>query len=259
MKIEECQVTQVKTVEKEGFNSLQVASGPIKPKHVSKCIQGHFARADVGAKAIMSEFRVSPECLLPVGTEINAQHFVPGQYVDVKGRTIGKGFQGVMKRWGFKGQPASHGVSLAHRSAGSIGNTNAGRVFKGKKMAGRMGGKTKTVQNLVVHKIDVERNLIYLEGAVPGNKGETIRIVDSLKKRSHLYNGTECKLPIPTFDPNGEEAQKEENKRCVLYAPVPKKNVLDTLSSLDVNTKINRPPKNDRDPAFTVRFGEYEN
>ena len=188
--VDGCRVVQVKDKEKHGYTALQLGVCPRKVKHVNRSVVGHFAKwAPPEEEAYpylllrtLEEFRVSPEALLPVGTPMNAAHFVPGQLVDVQGTTRGKGFAGVMKRHGFKGQPASHGNSRAHRRPGSIGQSaTPSRVFKGKKMPGRMGGKRRTVQNLVVHSIDTKRNLISVRGAVPGANGRIVRVTDSIK------------------------------------------------------------------------------
>ncbi|KAB2092933.1 hypothetical protein ERO13_A02G058500v2 [Gossypium hirsutum] len=158
-------VSQVKTVEKEGIFSLQIGCGHKKPKHLTKPEVGHFRAQGVPLKRKLKEFPVTEDALLPVGTSLGVRHFVPGQYVDVSGTSRGKGFQGAMKRWGFKGMPASHGASLSHRSPGSTGQRDApGKVFKGKKMPGRMGGKTRTVKNVWVYKIDPARNLMWVRG-----------------------------------------------------------------------------------------------
>jgi len=183
------------------YNSLQLGYGSKKPKQVTKAELGHFAAQKVPIKRGLVEFRVSEDAVLPVGTAITAGHFAPGQYLDVQGVTKGKGFQGPMKRWGFSGQPASHGNTKKHRAHGSIGQCqDPGRVFKGKKMAGRMGGRNRTVQSVYVYKVDTERNLIYVKGQVPGNAGTMVKLKDSLRKPPKL--GEE--VPFPTADPEAE-------------------------------------------------------
>ncbi|CAI7891127.1 unnamed protein product [Closterium sp. NIES-54] len=158
---------QVKTREKEGYTSLQIGSGQKKPKQLTKPELGHFRAAGVPLKRKLVEFRVSEDCILPVGTPIDVRHFVPGQFVDVTGTTVGKGFQGPMKRWGFKGMPASHGASLSHRSHGSTGGRqDPGKVFKNKKMAGQMGNKQRTVQSVWVYKVEPARGLLWVKGQV---------------------------------------------------------------------------------------------
>lgn len=178
------QVVQVKTAEKEGYDSLQVGAGSRKAKQVSSPLGGHFKWAGVPIKRRLVEFRVSRDALLPVGTALGAAHFAPGQYVDVSGRTGGKGFAGGMKRHGFAGQGASHGNSVSHRALGSTGcRQDPGRVWKGKKMPGQMGGGRHTVQSLLVYKVDADRGLLYLKGAVPGHSGGWLEVRDALRKR----------------------------------------------------------------------------
>lgn len=180
--LDSCQVVQVKTEETNGYTALQLGVGEAKPNRVKITAAGHFNKAGVKPKRKLEEFRITPDALLPVGTQINAVHFVAGQLVDIRGITKGKGFQGVMKRWNFSGGRASHGNSRNHRTLGSTGQCqDPGRVWKGKKMPGRMGGKNNTTQNLKVVKIDPVRNLVYVKGAVPGTNGSFIRISDAVK------------------------------------------------------------------------------
>ncbi|VVA97988.1 unnamed protein product [Arabis nemorensis] len=188
-------VSQVKTVEKEGIFALQIGCGQKKPKHLTKPEVGHFRAQGVPLKRKLREFPVTEDALLPVGTSLCARHFVPGQYVDVTGITRGKGFQGVMKRWGMKGGPASHGCSKAHRKGGSTGQRDApGKVFKGRKMPGRMGGEQVTVKNVWVYKVDPARNLIWVRGQVPGAEGNFVFIKDACYKKPEI-----SKLPFPTY------------------------------------------------------------
>ena len=180
--IDGCEVTQVKTAAKEGLNALQVGAGHRKPKRASLPYRGHFEANGLNVKRRVAEFRVTEDELLPVGTEITAQLFEPGQYLDVTGTTIGKGFQGAMKRHGFGGGNASHGASKSHRTLGSTGQCqDPGRVFKGKKMPGRMGGRRSTVQNAFLYAIDPVRNLLYVKGQVPGHKGNFVLVRDAIK------------------------------------------------------------------------------
>ncbi|CAI5705956.1 unnamed protein product [Peronospora farinosa] len=205
LQVEECQVTQIKTADRHGFNALQLGVGLRKPKNVTKPVLGHLAKAGVPPKRQLQEFRVSEDALLPLGMKLSALHFTPGQYVDVCGTSKGKGFQGVMKRHNFAGQPASHGNSKTHRHMGSTGQCqDPGKVFKGKKMPGRMGGNRVTRDNLWIAKIDVERNLIYVKGSVPGNNGGIVRVTDARKKK------LEAPLPYPTFVPAEGEALPSE-------------------------------------------------
>jgi large subunit ribosomal protein L3 len=183
LKIEQCQVVAHRSQDQNGYVALQLGSGTRRVKNVTKAERGHFAKAHVEPKAKLAEFRVSPENLIEVGAELTADHFVPGQYVDVTGTSIGRGFTGAMKRWNFAGLRATHGVSISHRSHGSTGNRqDPGKVFKGKKMAGHYGDERVTTQNLKVVSTDVERGLILVRGAVPGAKGGWVRLSDAVKR-----------------------------------------------------------------------------
>ena len=182
LQVEQCEVVAVRTAEKDGYSAVQLGVGTRKAKNVSKPMRGHFAKAKVEPKAKVGEFRVDENALLEVGAQIHVGHFVAGQYVDVTGTSIGKGFAGAMKRWNFGGLRATHGVSVSHRSHGSTGNRqDPGRVFKGKKMAGHMGHRRVTIQNLEVFGVDPERGLILLKGGVPGPKGGWVRVTDAVK------------------------------------------------------------------------------
>ena len=183
LKVDNCQVVSHKTVEKDGYTALQLGVGTAKVKNVTKAQRGHFATAKVEPKRKLAEFRVSEENVIEVGAEITADHFVAGQFIDATGTSVGKGFAGGMKRWNFGGLRASHGVSISHRSHGSTGQCqDPGKVFKGKKMAGHMGARRITTQNLEVVRTDAERGLILVRGAVPGSKGGWVMIRDALKK-----------------------------------------------------------------------------
>jgi large subunit ribosomal protein L3 len=183
LRMENCQVVSHKTEEKNGYTALQLGVGTAKVKNVTKPMRGHFAVAKVEPKRKLAEFRVAPENMVDVGAEITADHFVPGQKVDVTGTSIGKGFAGAMKRHNFGGLRATHGVSVSHRSHGSTGQCqDPGKVFKGKRMAGHMGATRVTTQNVEVVKTDVERGLILIKGAVPGSKGAWILVRDAVKK-----------------------------------------------------------------------------
>jgi large subunit ribosomal protein L3 len=183
LKVDTCQVVDVRTQEKHGYNAVQLGIGKAKVKNVSKAQRGHFAKAKVEPKAKMAEFRVSKDGLLEVGAEISVAHFVPGQFVDVIGTTIGKGFAGSMKRWNFGGLRATHGVSVSHRSHGSTGNRqDPGRTFPGKTMAGHRGVERVTTQNLTVVSTDEAEGLILIKGAVPGHDGCYVLISDAVKR-----------------------------------------------------------------------------
>jgi len=180
----DCQVVAQKVQDRDGYSALQLGLGKAKVKNVGKAMRGHFAKAKVEPKQKLVEFRVSEDALVDVGTELSAAHFVTGQFVDVTGTSIGKGFAGGIKRHGFSGLRASHGVSVSHRALGSTGQCqDPGKVFKGKKMAGQMGNVRVTAQNLKVVGTDTERGLILVKGAVPGSKGGYVRISDAVKKQ----------------------------------------------------------------------------
>ncbi|UDF04302.1 50S ribosomal protein L3 [Asticcacaulis sp. AND118] len=183
LSLEGCQVVAQRTKDKDGYTALQLGAGTRKAKNVSKPERERFAKAQVEPKAILSEFRVTEDALVEVGAEFSADHFVEGQRVDIQGTTIGKGFAGAMKRWNFGGMRATHGVSVSHRAHGSTGNRqDPGRTFPGKKMAGHYGVETVTTLNLEVVRIDVERGLIFIRGAVPGAEGSFVKIRDAVKK-----------------------------------------------------------------------------
>ncbi|MBN9079191.1 MAG: 50S ribosomal protein L3 [Rhizobiales bacterium] len=182
LRMENCQVVAQRTQEKNGYTAVQLGVGLAKVKNTTKALRGHFAASSVEPKAKIAEFRVSPENMLDVGAEITVEHFVPGQRVDVTGTTIGKGFQGVIKRHHFGGGRATHGNSVSHRTHGSTGQRqDPGKVFKGKKMAGHMGDVRVTTQNLEIVSTDGERGLILVRGAVPGSKGAWIMVRDAVK------------------------------------------------------------------------------
>ena len=214
LSIDNLQVIDVRTMERDGYTAVQLGTGAVKAKNVSKALKGHFAKANVEPKRKLGEFRVSEDCLLSVGDELSVEHFVVGQYVDVCSTSIGKGFAGVMKRHNFAGLEATHGVSISHRSHGSTGQRqDPGKVFKGKKMAGHMGNERVTVQNLRVVAIDADKGLIMVKGGVPGCENAWVRITDALKKPAKVQ------LPLPAGlkkvdEPvavKAEEVSSEEN------------------------------------------------
>jgi large subunit ribosomal protein L3 len=183
LRVDDCEVVANRTSEKDGYSAVQIGSGKAKAKRVTKPMRGHFAKSKVTPKKKLIEFRVEEAGLVDPGTTLSVNHFVVGQYVDVTGTSIGKGFAGGMKRHGFSGLRASHGVSLSHRAHGSTGQCqDPGRVFKGKKMAGHMGAVTRTTQNLQVMGVDPDRSLLLIKGAVPGAKGGWVKISDAVKK-----------------------------------------------------------------------------
>jgi large subunit ribosomal protein L3 len=209
LSLEGCQVTAHRTQDKDGYVALQLGAGAKKPKNTSKAMRGHFAKAEVEPKRTIAEFRVSEDMLIDVGAEITADHFLPGQKIDVTGTTVGKGFQGAMKRWNFGGMRATHGVSVSHRAHGSTGQRqDPGKTFKGKKMAGHLGQETVTTLNLTVWRVDVERGLILVKGSVPGTEGDFVKIRDAVKIAAPKD------IPLPgAFRKAGEEpkAQVTEN------------------------------------------------
>jgi len=182
LSLEGLQVVARREADRDGYTALQLGAGVAKAKNVAKPQRGHFGKAEVEPKAKLAEFRVSEDAMLDVGAEISADHFVAGQFVDIAGNTQGKGFQGGMKRWGFGGLRATHGVSVSHRSHGSTGQRqDPGKVFKNKRMAGHMGDVQCTTQNVEVVRIDEERGLILLKGAIPGPKGGWVEIRDAVR------------------------------------------------------------------------------
>ncbi len=216
LKVDECQVVAVRDQEKDGYVAVQLGAGKARVKRTSAANRGHFAKAKVEPKKKVAEFRVSNENILEVGAELGANHFVPGQFVDVVGTSIGKGFAGAMKRHNFRGLRATHGVSVSHRSHGSTGQRqDPGRVFPGKKMAGHLGAERVTTQNLEVVGIDLEDNLILVRGSVPGNKNGWVLISDAVKR------------PLPKdapkpagFRAKGEVKQPESPAESQAQAPV---------------------------------------
>ncbi len=183
LQLDGCQVVAQRTVEKDGYSAVQLGAGAAKAKRTTAAMRGHFAKAKVEPKRKIAEFRVSPDNLIGVGEELTADHYSEGQFVDIAGTSIGKGFAGAMKRHNFGGLRASHGVSISHRSHGSTGQCqDPGKVFKGKKMAGHLGAVRVTTQNLQVVRTDSDRGLIMVKGSVPGSKGGWVTIKDAVKK-----------------------------------------------------------------------------
>jgi large subunit ribosomal protein L3 len=222
LSLDGCQVTAQRTKEKDGYVALQLGAGVKKAKNESKAMRGHFAKAQVEPKAVVAEFRVDEDGLIDVGAEFTADHFVPGQKVDISGVTIGKGFAGAIKRWHFGGLRATHGVSVSHRSHGSTGQRqDPGKVFKNKKMAGHLGQDNRTTQNITVWRVDVERGLILVKGAVPGAEGSYVQVRDAVKKAlpkdapkpggirkaqaEAAPAAAEAEAPVETTEAGGEE------------------------------------------------------
>ena len=222
LKVDGCQVVAQRTTETHGYDAVQLGAGTAKVKNVSRAMRGHFAKARVEPKRRVAEFRVSGENMVEVGAELAADHFAAGQFVDVCGVSIGKGFAGVVKRHNFGGLAASHGVSVSHRAHGSTGQCqDPGKVFKGKKMAGHLGAERVTVQSLEVISTDSEEGLILVKGGVPGAKGSWIRVTDAKKRRlpdeaplpAGLKGvGAEARM---SAESNGSEPAREEEPETV--------------------------------------------
>ena len=202
--IDDCQVVDQRTLERDGYIALQLGVGKAKVKRVGQAMRGHFAKAEVEPKQRLAEFRVSEDALIEIGARLSPAHFVKGQYVDVAGTSIGKGFAGAMKRWGFSGLGASHGVSISHRSLGSTGQCqDPGKVFKGKKMAGHLGAGRVTMQNLEVVDADVEDGLLLVKGSVPGPKSGYVLIQDGVKRALH----EDVPIPAGLIEPPADERE----------------------------------------------------
>ena len=220
LSLEGCTVVAQRTQDKDGYVALQLGAGAKKPKNTSKAMRGHFAKAEVEPKHELAEFRVSEDMLIDVGAELTADHYLAGQKIDVTGVTVGKGFQGAMKRWNFGGMRATHGVSVSHRAHGSTGQRqDPGKTFKGKKMAGHLGQETVTTLNLTVWRVDVARGLILVKGAVPGTEGDYVKIRDAVKKAAPAgvptpgafrKNGEDAAAPVVDEEPTVVEAAAEE-------------------------------------------------
>ena len=201
LSLEGLQVVSRREMDRDGYTAVQLGAGSAKAKNVAKPQRGAYGKAEVEPKAILAEFRVDADNLLDVGAEISADHFVAGQIVDIQGKTQGKGFQGGMKRWGFGGLRATHGVSVSHRSLGSTGQRqDPGKVFKNKKMAGHMGDKYRTQQNLEIVGTDAARGLIFVKGSVPGSKGGWLFVKDAVKVARHADAPFPAALRNPAHD-----------------------------------------------------------
>ena len=208
LQMDDVQVVGRREADRDGYSGLQLGAGKAKAKNVAKPQRAAFGKAEVEPKATVAEFRVAEDALLDIGATLSADHFVAGQLVDVCGVTQGKGFAGAMKRWGFKGLRATHGVSVSHRSHGSTGNRqDPGRVFKNKKMAGHMGARNRTQQNLEVVRTDPVRGLIFIKGSVPGHKGSWLTIQDAIK----LPRSDSAPYPAGLLEPEKIEQAAEEH------------------------------------------------
>lgn len=215
--IPNCQVLQQKTLEKDGYTALQLGAGTRKVKNTQKAMLGHFEKAGTEPKQVLAEFKVTKDCMLPVGHEITARHFRAGQYIDIVSWSKGKGFQGGMKRHNFAGLRATHGVSVSHRSQGSSGPSGQ-RMWKGKKMAGHMGNRRVRKLNNWVFMVDYYKNVIFVKGNVPGSNGSYCLIEDALVKRGHLETIANPP-PFPAFfPPKDEDVTKMNPKDCIIKA-----------------------------------------
>ena len=219
LKLDGCKVTAQRTEESDGYSAVQLGAGTAKVKNVTSAMRGHFAQARVEPKRTVAEFRVSSDALIDIGQEIAADHFATGQFVDVVGTSIGKGYAGGMKRHNFGGLRASHGVSVSHRAIGSTGQCqDPGKVFKGKKMPGQMGAVRRTVQNLEVVSTDAERGLILVRGGVPGPQSGIVFVSDAVKKAfpddapfpAGLCSGAAEEADAPAEEAPAEVAAAEE-------------------------------------------------
>ena len=220
LQLDKVEVVANRTSEKDGYSAVQLGAGTAKVKRTSKAMRGHFAVAKVEPKRKIAEFRVASENLINVGEEITANHYSAGQYVDISGTSIGKGFAGAMKRHNFKGLRATHGVSISHRSHGSTGQCqDPGKVFKGKKMAGHMGAARVTTQNLQVVKTDAELGIIMIKGAVPGSKGGWVTIKDAVKK-DQPNNVIYPAALLSASKPNEKSTKNEEDNTAISIEPV---------------------------------------
>lgn len=210
--LDQVQVVDTRTQERDGYTAIQLGWGKAKVKNVTDPNRGHYARVKVEPKMRLVEFRVAPDALLESGQTLTAAHFVVGQKVDVCGITKGKGFAGAMKRWNFRGLEASHGVSVSHRSHGSTGNRqDPGKTFKNKKMAGHLGVERVTTLNVEVAGIDAEKGLIMIRGAVPGSKGEFVRIRDAIKKARPVEAPYPASILATAEAATGEAVQPQES------------------------------------------------
>jgi len=219
LQLDKVEVVANRTSEKDGYSAVQLGAGTAKVKRTSKAMRGHFAVAKVEPKRKIAEFRVASENLINVGEEITANHYSAGQYVDISGTSIGKGFAGAMKRHNFKGLRATHGVSISHRSHGSTGQCqDPGKVFKGKKMAGHMGAARVTTQNLQVVKTDAELGIIMIKGAVPGSKGGWVTIKDAVKK-DQPNNVIYPAALLSASKPNEKSPKNEEDNTAISIEP----------------------------------------
>ena len=228
--VDDCQVVAQRTEETDGYTAVQLGVGKAKVKNVGQAMRGHFAKAEVEPKKRVAEFRVSEDALIDVGAQLSPAHFAKGQYVDVAGTSIGKGFAGALKRWGFGGLRASHGVSISHRSHGSTGQCqDPGKVFKGKKMAGHLGAGRVTMQNLEVIDADEENGLLLIKGSVPGPKSGWLMISDAVKRALHA----DAPLPAGLIERAEEEVAEEAAPEAVAEEAVAEEAVAEEAAATE--------------------------
>ena len=243
LRLAQCQVVAHRTKDKNGYVALQLGSGERRTNNMSKADRGYFGKQKVEPKRKMAEFRVTEDALIPVGAEITADHFVPGQFVDVCGVTIGKGFAGAMKRWNFAGLRASHGVSISHRSIGGTGGRqDPGKTFKNKKMPGHLGVERVTTLNLKVVQTDVERGLILVEGSVPGAKSGWVTVRDAVKKKLPKEAPKPGKFKVADAGQEKPEAKAETK-------PEPKAETKEPKAEAKPETKAEAKPRAAPKPA----------
>lgn len=248
LEVASCQVVAQKIKERDGYDALQLGLGKAKVKNINKAMRGHYAKAKVEPMQRLVEFRITEDAMVDVGTELSAAHFLAGQFVDVTGTSIGKGFAGAMKRHGFSGLRASHGVSISHRSLGSTGQCqDPGRVFKGKKMAGQMGNVRITTQNLKVVATDTDRSLVLVRGAVPGSRGGYVRISDAIKKKLPddlpfpcAIKGQETEITNNSVKDVNEDIAIENNQQSEVVVSLKKDSDIEKVNkNNDIDTSAN--------------------
>jgi large subunit ribosomal protein L3 len=255
LRLAQCQVVAHRTKDKNGYVALQLGAGVRRANNMSKADRGYFGKQKVEPKRKLAEFRVTDDALIPVGAEITADHFIPGQFVDVCGITIGKGFAGGMKRWNFAGLRASHGVSISHRSIGGTGGRqDPGKTFKNKKMPGHLGVERVTTLNLKVVQTDAERGLILVEGAVPGAKSGWVTVRDAVKKKlpkevpkPGKFRVTEAAEAKP--DQRATKTEPEQPKAAPEQAPKAEQATAQASVAADQAAQAAKPAAKDADRA----------
>jgi large subunit ribosomal protein L3 len=248
LRLAQCQVVAHRTKDKNGYVALQVGSGARRANNMSKADRGYFGKQKVEPRRKLAEFRVTEDSLIPVGAEITADHFIPGQFVDVCGITIGKGFAGGMKRWNFAGLRASHGVSISHRSIGGTGGRqDPGKTFKNKKMPGHLGVERVTTLNLKVVQTDVERGLILVEGAVPGAKSGWVTVRDAVKKELPK------EAPKPGKFRVSETAEAKPDQKAAQAEPEQPKAATEQAPKVEQASQAEQAPKKEQAPKAAAK------